>query len=392
MKGTLIAVLLVACILGSRRSGRRRAHKREPAKRESVTDRTASTEATDSDVSLRQSQREMRLPKLVLDERTSVDDLRRLQKSSCRNITVSQLNKIPPESCFGLQKECLQEFNVTNLNANCLMNISWKTMTEISRKTFNELINSDAENMFFALDDIDYFLGQFGKYYEQFPSTFVAYCSSDPIFAERYAASLDIIGHSSGLAQLFAQPYMEHLDAAMFRFVSEDVLKGLDAITFRHLRKEQLARIPAMSFKNMTPAQFSSIPPANFEVFNADSLLLMPASCLAALTAQQAKHLGADPSKPPEVKSQAKAQRDLEIFSRRVFIDRHACVAVQERRQHIKSEAVWDALKVRCDLIWNGYGSKQAAMKRTPQAENGAEMITNNIGLILAATISLILL
>lgn len=376
MKVALLTALLLAVLLDARRTGGRR----RQAKRESVTDRTQTSTRDVTQASDARSDREMRAPKLVLDERTTVEDLRRLHRTNCRNITVSLLSKVPPEACYGLELDCLIEFNTTNLSPSCLMNISWSTMKNLGRKTFHELMNSDAEHMFFSLEDISSLLGHHGKFYDQFPSTFVAYCSSDPIFAESYAATLVSLHHTTGLTQLFSLPYLEHLDASVFRYVDERVMKSMDPITFRHIKKEQLAWIPAMAFTSMTPAQFSSIPPAHFEVFNADSLLLMPASCIAALTAQQAKNLGADPSKPPEVKSQSKAQRDLEIFSRRVFIDRHACVAVQERRQHIKSEAVWDALKVRCDLVWNGYGPKQLAMKRTAP-DSSASTITAHTGL-----------
>jgi len=353
------------------------------------TDRSNPISGDNNDESIQQPPSFKKSKKVVLDERTTVEDIRALHYSSCRGLTVQQLNKVPSESCYGLTAECLGEMHVTNLSPACLMNVPWNTMEKLHQKTFNEMANSDAELMFFSLEDIGLLMNKFGRLYDKFPSTFVAYCTSDPVFAEKYIASLDANRHVNGLVQVFAAPYLERLDPSLFRFVKDDVLKLMAPITFRQLGQAQLARIPPAALRELTPAQFSSIPPAHFDIFTADSLFFVQPACLQAMTPQQARHLGLDPDNPPTVAAMGKLQRDQEIFARRIFIERHACVAVEERKQHFKNQVVWDALKARCEKVWNGYEEKgQMAANKI-----GLDNAGNRAGLGMAVvTISLIAL
>lgn len=283
------------------------------------------------------------------DKWTSLEDITRMASESCIGVTAGDLNKIPSEACAGLTNRCLNQINVTGINVMCQMNWSIEVIKNMTRATFAQLIQNDAEHMFFSVEDLEILMSKYGGEHDKFPSTFMAYITSDTNFADAFIRSLIDLKHYTAIAQIFAHPYVERLDPLVFRVISKDALPRIPAGTFRLLSKEQLAAIPHKSLARLTPAQFQAIPPASFEVFSMETLILIDGDCLQTLTQHQARNLGPDPSNIPQVTATEKAERETQIIQRRFFIERHACNAVEERSQLITSQTVRDAIKQRCD-------------------------------------------
>lgn len=288
---------------------------------------------------------------LTFDNQTTAEELRSLP--SCRLLTVEALSQVNPAACRGLSTSCLSDFNVTNLPLACLMNISWETIQSISAKTFRELIQSGPEQLFFALEDLEVLLVEYGTDVERFPETFVAYCGADPSFTEVYLSALNRINHHQGILQMFSGPRLAKLDPSFFRHLTPETVKAMPSMTFSQMSPAQLGRMSPEAFGGFQPAQIEATPAGNFKSLTAEHIYFLPVPCLQAISPAQARSLGPEPADLPQVISQAKEARDEESLLRRLFLHRHPCKAAHDRFRHFLDQLVKDALQQRCDPIWN---------------------------------------
>jgi hypothetical protein len=286
----------------------------------------------------------------------NAEDVRRLSAVECRQLTTKQVNRVlSPEACYGFTPQCLEQFRVTNLAPECAMAISSLTIAELPKKTFLEMIRSDAEHIFLTVRDLDLMLHKFQFTVRDFPPTFVSYCARNRRLANSYIKGL---GGPDGwplLNLLFSPANIPRLEPGHFALLSKDTPQHLAPQAFHAMAKEQLAAISPVALVNLSPAQVAQIPPRNFEALAKQSLHSLPKDSFTTLSPQQARFFGPDPALLPAVKTaEPGMQRELEILDRRVFLESHPCVDVQRLLTKYKTSAAFnEAIAQRCAPIWN---------------------------------------
>lgn len=296
------------------------------------------------------------VPRRVLRKGMNADDVRRLSVVECRQLTAKQVNNIlAPEACYGFTSRCLEQFKVTNLNPECAMSISSLTIAELPKKTFLEMIRSDADHIFLTVRDLDHMLHKFDFTVRDFPPTFVSYCARNRRLANSYIKGLDGADGWPLLNLLFSPQNMAHLEPAHFSLLSRDTPQHLNPQAFREMSKEQLGSISPVALVFLSPAQISQIPPKNFEALTKQTIHSFSKEAFTAISPQQARFFGPDPALLPQVKTtEVGTERELEILDRRIFLENHPCLDVKKFLTKYKTSSAFnEALSTRCGPIWN---------------------------------------
>lgn len=351
------AVLVLAAVVlagdeSARPAGRRRARGRRPSRRS----------ASSSSSSGRAASRANGIHEPTLNQRSTADDLFRLGQYSCRRLTVELLNGLDPKVCTGLTAACLCDFDATDLNAECLMNVSHIEFPLISAKTFRELVSSQAENMFFSQEDLYDLVHNNCLKFDRFPTTFVAYCASHKAYADPYIRATRDQGHFPALHQILASPHLEQLDPCMLTVLEERAVRSLPAATLSRLSVAQFGGIEPRHISKLTAPQIAAIPPGHFGTLVAETLFYLDRSGIEAITAAQARHLGADPGLLPAITATGGAERELQVFRYRQFVEGHACVGAKERLHNFVDRGVRDAIEQRCAPIWKTPSALRASI------------------------------
>lgn len=318
------------------------------------------------------------------------EDINKLTTKQCKELTVKEIERVlEPTACLGFTPECLEQFNLTNLNPDCAANIPSETIQGLSKKSMLELMKSDAEHIFFTAGDLDWFLAEYGKDIDDLPVIFVAYCARNKKLATSFIKGL-VENKSYALLNMILVPgNIGSLEPAQFTHFSKESIAKINPQAFRLMTFEQMSALNPSGLAGLTATQLSHIPPKNFEAFNRQAVHAWGKETLLSMTVQQARFLGPDPDKlPSAAEPTAKGPaKDQQILDLRVFIDNHPCNGIKRLlNKYQVSKDVNQAISERCSPVWKP-AIKAKAMNAKRYRENLASCNSAFVSVVLGVMI-----
>jgi hypothetical protein len=281
-------------------------------------------------------------------------DVRKLDIVICRQLTTKDVNRIiSPKACHGFTAECLAQFKITNLNPDCAMSLSSRTFHNLPKKTFLEMLQSDAHHISFTPYQLGHMLKKFEFSVPDFPAVFTSYVARNKRLAIPFIKILDRPKGWPLLNLLLSPQNVPRLDPCLFALLSKKTVKHLNPQAFREMSKEQFSYLHPSGLADLTPAQISQMQPRSFEAFTKRTLQTLSKEAFRTISADQARSFGTDPAQLPLVKEVAQNnQREMEILDRRMFFENHPCLGIYKLiRKYKTASAFNDAIHTRCSVF-----------------------------------------
>lgn len=255
-----------------------------------------------------------------------------IKKVDCKKLTVKALNGLTDaKACSAITAACLKEFDVTDLNKDCLSNIEKNEWKKLNDETVKQLTKTKVEDLSLTKEQ---FAAIFKKIKLDKDSVgFTGYVVRDP---ELLSVVLESSDPEVFKAYLTADN-VAALNLVVFRRFGKATVEALADDAFSKINGNQIAMIPAKSFAGFSSKQIAAIPPAALTSLTSGQAANLSKDCWDALTPEQVKSFG--PSVTSVIKLSAQgAQRDQEVLARRQFKDQHPCQAFPAIKDKLKDD------------------------------------------------------
>lgn len=258
---------------------------------------------------------------------TSAKDLAKLK--DCKALTAVELNKLlKAEACSGFKGECLNQFDVTDLDGSCWANVRPEELVKLDDARVKQITESNILTLNLAPQTLRAIAKRFETVKLPEDGLFTAYVTRS---AELSSALLDT-NNLTVIATFLTATNLPKLDAGLFRRLGKEVVAALNDDAFSKIDATQLSLIRADSFAGFKPSQITAIQPASFAKLNRRQVEMLRDDVWAKLSPAQAKSFGPAPQPPPiKAAKEEKKVQALEILDRRTFIRNHPCQAVRSK-------------------------------------------------------------
>lgn len=285
--------------------------------------------------------------------RVTAEFVRALSSAECARLTALHVSRWDPSACSGFTPACLDQFDVTDLGFECMLNLPVSTTYELSLKTSLEILNSRSENIYLTPVDLNMLLDQYGEAIHEFPRAFLEYISTSPRMSVALVRMLSRMGLNNLLNQYVRTPFIEKIPALAFRYLRCASLGALPVEAFAALSDEQLEAIPEDSWDCLTAEQLKVVRPAQMKLMTVTTIINLGPDLHKLLIVDQVQAMGKDQSELPA---------EAGIVDRRSFVENHPCFAFRKRMGNVTEMEVRRALVKRCSFYWSPDSWKATAI------------------------------
>lgn len=282
----------------------------------------------------------------IINESTTEEDIAKLK--DCRDLTVGLINTVlRPKACYGFTPACLSQFDTTNLSARCIHQISYSTLSNLSKKTFIEFLNVTDPNEVHPLNyKLIGLLRKYAKDWDALPFLFSTYCAGNSRCVMAVLQVSQELDDFRLLRNIFHPSNIHRIPPIAFDKIH---IHG-----FQHILPEAIAKITLDQFKaidggafvNIVARQVEVIPPEYFEhLTDAHMIQFHRRAVYNAMTLEQIAHLGMAPDKLP-----------TEPLARKLALENHPCIHMKLLLERFDSLKARDAVRHRCGSIWRETG------------------------------------
>lgn len=262
---------------------------------------------------------------------SSAKDVAKLTPKQCSQLTTELINAtLKGEACAGFRAKCLQAFNATNLNPDCLNSLKKETLKALDGKTVKELVGSDVSHLGISQEAFAEIVDKI----EDPPALFIAYVVRNPDL-------LTVVLNTEKLNTI--KPYLKlntipKIHPSLFRRLGPKLIASLPDDTFKQATAQQLGLLQTASFGALTAKQIEQIRPEAFKQVTKDQLAALSDEAFGQLSSPQIRALGPT-DEVPKVVSKEEEVRALEILERRSYLQSHPCQVLVKRQDHLTQEA-----------------------------------------------------
>lgn len=302
----------------------------------------------------------------VINEGTTEADIAKLK--DCTGLSVPLINRLlKPEACHGFTPACLAQFELTNLNWQCVHQISFSTKTHLTRKSFVELLNTDDPHAVHLLHfKLMGLLTKYGGEWRGLPPLFTAFCARDYRCVDEVMTAACRTDNWALLSGFLAPDNIRHVHPVFFHDLPSDAFKAIPAESLGRITLDQFRMLEGHVLTNLSGEQARALPPSFFRHW-ADCHLLQyyNRETLNALSPEQLAQFGDEPREVVKPKEHREGEkRELERMETRNAIYEHPCYHLKPLLPRFDNESVRRAIEGRCGPIWEAVGNRSIMVRR----------------------------